>query len=386
MDIPAGRTRFLPPDEADQPKNYDLTNQSLVSTLFAEAVKKSLISISHTDADIFQSLAYNSNQTNHKSRDLLASFFSTHYKYPIGTENLVLTSGAQNSLASVLLSIFNPGDSIACEKFTYRGLRYAAKIARINLIPLEMDKSGIKADDLDGSIARYGIKGIVCVPNYQNPTALTMDRDRRQIIARIAKEHGIFLIEDDVYGLLSKNGIPSLYESYPEGTFLLNGFSKALGPGLRIGVIICHQRFNIPLSVAVRSTTWMPSQIDLAIIEKLIDDNQMARIINQNRERLDRRNKIFAEIFSGCNISFGAYSPHAIIHLPRGLRASAVLGWLRAENIHAESSEQFSVGVANDEFIRVNLTGVFSENALIHALNKISTAIHSDAELLDVVA
>ena len=354
----------------------------MVSPLFAALVRNRLAVLADTAESVFGSLRYSASHSNAEQKEALSGFFSQHYKERFSADNLILTAGAQNAITSALLAVFSPGDHIACEEYTYRGLRYAAKLARIHLVPIKIDDKGMVPEHLASQAAALPIRGLVCVPNYQNPTARTMPQARRHAIAAIAAQHGMHVIEDDVYGLLAKNGIQPIYSLYPERTLLIHGFSKALGPGLRVGAIFSPPALQIPLCTAVRATTWMPSQIDLAIISSLITDGTIHKAIKDNRNQLDRRVNLFVRQFSKHESSFGAYCPHATIRLPAGQRAHRVMDWLMAERVFVESSEQFSARAQGGEFIRVNLTGIYREDSLAHALGKIATALEADSELL----
>ncbi|MEJ8826174.1 PLP-dependent aminotransferase family protein [Variovorax humicola] len=373
---------LVPPSFFEQSDVYDLTKQALISPLYAESVKHALATLSDNPAALFNNLRYSSGQLDVNARKSFIEFFAAHYQLSLDAQNLILTSGAQNALVCALLSLFSPGDNIGCEHFTYRGLQYAARIARLNLIPIEMDERGIKPDRLQAAIVAHSIKGVVCVPNYQNPTATTMSEERRREVASVAARHRILVIEDDVYGLLAGNKIAPIFSHYPEGTFLINGVSKALGPGLRVGVIICPAKFDIQLSTAVRATTWMPSQVDVSVIGSMLANRSASRIIEQNKKILNHRTSRLVELLKGHRVSFGVCCPHAVVHLPPTLRPALLIDWLQAERIHVEGADLFTIGEHSGNFIRINLTGVFKDENFNYAIGRIATALTAHADLL----
>ena len=75
------------------------------------------------------------------------------------------------------------------------------------------------------------------VPTLQNPTTSTMPRERREAIVEIARRYNITIVEDDIFRLLDERvQPPPFYTLAPERTFYITSLSKALAPGLRVGL------------------------------------------------------------------------------------------------------------------------------------------------------
>jgi aspartate aminotransferase len=69
--------------------------------------------------------------------------------------------------------------------------------------------------------------------NYpNNPTGATYDKEELQALAQVAKEKGIIILSDEIYGELHhENEHVSIARFYPEGTIISNGISKSYGAG-----------------------------------------------------------------------------------------------------------------------------------------------------------
>lgn len=72
---------------------------------------------------------------------------------------------------------------------------------------------------------------IFLMPTVQNPTLATLPDERRRAVARIAREHNVVLIEDDLYGSLTDDPTPLLAEHAPERTIVAGGLSKSVAAG-----------------------------------------------------------------------------------------------------------------------------------------------------------
>jgi 2-aminoadipate transaminase len=101
---------------------------------------------------------------------------------------------------------------------------------------------------------RAGPKFIYALPNFQNPTGVTLSLARRHKVIELAHRYGVPIVEDDPYGQLRYEGghLPPLvvldgrlrsHDSapYSGNVMYLSTFSKTLAPGLRLGWVIAPQ-------------------------------------------------------------------------------------------------------------------------------------------------
>jgi 2-aminoadipate transaminase len=123
--------------------------------------------------------------------------------------------------------------------------------AEVREIPL--DAHGIVVEDLERELNALQAEGrraklLYLVPNFQNPTGITYTLERRQAIVRLAKEHGLPILEDDAYYDLRFEGekVPTLYElAGPNGGGLViycGTFSKIMAAGMRLGWAVADQK------------------------------------------------------------------------------------------------------------------------------------------------
>jgi len=165
-------------------------------------------------------------------------------------DDLVITTGSQQLLCLLTDVLVDPGDIVITEwpsYFVYTGvLRTAGATVRC----VDMDDQGMRPDDLERVLADIAHRGeltkvkIVYVCDYhQNPTGLTLSRERRpailDIVRRYSAEHRILLIEDAAYRELTFAGpqLPSIrtFDTTNEYVALLQTFSKPFAPGLKTG-------------------------------------------------------------------------------------------------------------------------------------------------------
>ncbi|WP_322012681.1 PLP-dependent aminotransferase family protein [Paraburkholderia sp. J12] len=287
---------------------------------------------------------------------------------------VVVTDGAQHALLCALLACTKAGDRIATERLTYTGLKTAASMLGLEVVPVDMDEEGMRSDSLRAALADGSVKAIVCVPNIHNPTTTTMSSARRIEIAGIAEQSGVPILEDDVYGYLTDADLPSLASLAPDCTIRFTSFSKTLGPGLRVGFMETPGRFTSAVIEAVRASTWMASPISAELAAKLVASGQADQMLLENRMELQRRNQALSEIL-GARVQTTPYAPHAWLTLPEPWTGRQFCSLAETMGYLVLSAEAFGVdGTAPVPAVRLSVSAAQD----VDELNRFATlAAHS---------
>ncbi len=162
---------------------------------------------------------------------------------PVSIEQLAVTSSSQQGLDLVSLLFLDAGSPIILELPSYLGAVQAFRRCGADMRGVPMDVDGMKIDDLKRVLGQLEGEGkkprfIYVIPDYQNPSGITMSLERRKALIEIARERGVPIIEDSPYRELSFTGevLPSLWKlSGGSGVIMLKTFSKTLFPGMRMG-------------------------------------------------------------------------------------------------------------------------------------------------------
>jgi 2-aminoadipate transaminase len=154
-------------------------------------------------------------------------------------ENILITSGSQQGLEFCARVFVDEGDSIICESPSYLGALNAFKAYMPNFVEVEMDEDGMKMDELEKALKENpNARFIYTIPDFQNPSGITMSLERRKRIVELAEEYNVPIVEDNPYGDLRFDGEKHPPISYFDTKGLvvyLGTFSKIFAPGLRLG-------------------------------------------------------------------------------------------------------------------------------------------------------
>ncbi len=175
---------------------------------------------------------------------------SARYGINVTPENILITSGSQQALDLLGKILINPGDRILVESPTYLGALQAWSAYGAEYVPVPMDEFGMITDGLEEAL-RSGPKFIYVLPNFQNPTGVTLSEDRRHKLIELADRYGVPIVEDDPYGQLRFEGqhLPPVVvldkeyrnsddSCYSGNVIYLSTFSKILSPGIRLAWVV----------------------------------------------------------------------------------------------------------------------------------------------------
>ena len=167
-------------------------------------------------------------------RELLAERVSTsEIKY--NADTIQITTGSQQGLDLIGRAFINPGDYILTESPTYLGALGAFNYYKAQYCTVPMDEEGMIVEMAEEQIKKYKPKFIYVVPNFQNPSGITMSVKRREALVDLAARYQIPIVDDNPYGELRYSGdpVPSLKDLGGNAVISLGTFSKIISPGVR---------------------------------------------------------------------------------------------------------------------------------------------------------
>jgi 2-aminoadipate transaminase len=143
-------------------------------------------------------------------REMIARH-TRRYGIKINPDNILITTGSQQALDLLGKIFINPGDRILVEEPTYLGAIQAWKAYGAEFVPVPVDEQGMVMEAFEDAL-RAGPKFIYVLPNFQNPTGVTLSEARRRKLIDLADQYGVPIVEDDPYGQLRYNGshLPSI--------------------------------------------------------------------------------------------------------------------------------------------------------------------------------
>ncbi|GAA2016704.1 PLP-dependent aminotransferase family protein [Nakamurella flavida] len=219
-------------------------------------------------------------------------------------DDVVVTVGSQMALDLVTRIFCDPGDVILAEAPSYVGALGTFAAYQAQVVHVAMDADGLIPEALTAAIASCRaagrrIKLLYTIPNFHNPAGVTLSDERRGVIARICRDEGITLLEDNPYGLLGFDDAVhrAIRADDPDNVIYLGSFSKTFAPGLRVGWVLAPHAVREKLVLANEAATLNPPVLNQMIVSRyLATFDWMGQIKAYRQTYAERRDAILAAL------------------------------------------------------------------------------------------
>lgn len=171
--------------------------------------------------------------------DPLRSWFAEKID-PQLRHRVLIMPGGQAALSLIFRAVCMPGDTVLMESPTYAGALVAVRSAGLVPVPVPMDSGGLCVDQLEPIIQQSGARVLFVQPRYQNPSGVTMERDRREALLGLAQKYRLMIVEDDWISDLAKVGESAgpLASLDDHGHVIhLRSLTKSVAPGIRVAAL-----------------------------------------------------------------------------------------------------------------------------------------------------
>ena len=205
-------------------------------------------------------------------------------RYDVPLERVQITTSSQQGIDVCARVFLNPGDVVLTTYPAYLGALQSFRAYRACVQPL--------ADRLPPS-ANGKAKLIYIVPDFCNPSGVTMSLEERQALVEFARREDLLIVEDSPYRELRYSGesIPTIYSLAPERTLHLGSFSKIFAPGFRLGWIIAEPELLEQIFVCKQALDLCPPVFDQYLAAEFMGsgalDRNLERSISLYRDKRD---------------------------------------------------------------------------------------------------
>jgi DNA-binding transcriptional MocR family regulator len=166
----------------------------------------------------------------------LLGVLSQYYHVPVGC--MVVISGAQQGL-DLVAKVFSTkiSESMLFEDPTYPGAISLFKARHF----VALDGDGPDLEQLHGKLAQASIRLFYTMPKVHNPTGMAYSRQKMQSVARLARQYGFYIVEDDFLSEFRPRGGPRFVDICPELTIHIKSLSQTTVSGIRLGFMVVPQ-------------------------------------------------------------------------------------------------------------------------------------------------
>ena len=117
--------------------------------------------------------------------------------------DILVTSGVTQGLALAAAALAQPGDVVLVEQPTYIGFLHQLRMAGLQPVSVPLDADGIRLEAAGQGGGTERPRFLYTIPTFQNPTGVCTSLHHRRQLLTLAKTHGFYVVEDDLYAALA---------------------------------------------------------------------------------------------------------------------------------------------------------------------------------------
>lgn len=276
---------------------------------------------------------------------------------PADPDRLLVTAGSQHGLNAVMAGAFRPGQVLLTGGLTYPPIKSQARAYGLRLRTVELDDEGVCPEAVDRACRlEPRPSGLYLVPTVHNPTGGTLSPERRTALARLAEEHELWIVEDDIHALLPADPPRPIAADLPTRTIYLSSVSKCLSPGLRTGFLAAPAALHSRLLDAVHASLWMAAPLMVEITTRWIADGTADRLIAAKRRESEVRQRLARRLLDGHRLRSHPSSHFLWLELPEPWCSDEAAVQARERGVIVTGAGAFAVGRRNvPQAIRLSL-------------------------------
>jgi DNA-binding transcriptional MocR family regulator len=298
--------------------------------------------------------------------------------WPFPPQRLTVVDGSMDAIERLARATLRHGDRVLVEEPTFPSFLDVIEELGARPVPVAIDDEGIVADELERGLAS-GPSMLLFQPRAQNPTGHSLSERRARRLGSLLRPTGVLVVEDDHSAGVAGAPLVSLGRWLPERTVHVRGFSKSLGPDLRVAAMggcagpidaVAHQRRLGP--------AWTSRLIQCLVLHLLTDPAARRAVARAEATYAERRRAVADALAA------------------RGVRASGAAGlnlWvevddertalvnLAAQGIGAAPGSPFRIDPGATDHIRLTVGGV--ADGVAELADAVALAAHPPATIPD---
>lgn len=292
-----------------------------------------------------------------------------HCGLPSRADLVLPTNGATAAMTVALMTAAPPGSTIATEAMGHHTLKALTRYLGLKLTGLPCDEQGIMPDALRAACRAKSVRALYIMPSGTGPLNTVAGLARRAEIIAIARQHDLFVIENDAWGPLAPDRPPPLAALAPERVFYFTSLTKCLLPGLRLGWLVVPEAQVTAAFGRHLTINWMATALIAEIGTRWIAEGTAQRLLDWQRRELEQRNRLAARCLEGLPLRSQPQGLHVWLPLPEEWDEQSFVNSARLRGVAVAPGNAFHIGSepASEHGVRICL-GAPSESMLETAL------------------
>jgi DNA-binding transcriptional MocR family regulator len=307
-------------------------------------------------------------------------------------EDIVITTGSQHGLELLSGLFLEKDDVVLAEGPSYVGALGIFRHYQAHVEHVLTDNDGMIPEALEATIKALKaksrkIKFLYLVPNFANPSGVTLAKERRPQIIEICQREHILILEDNPYGLLYfDKPVPDALRSMDDNVIYLGSFSKILAPGFRVGYVLAPPALRDKIILAQESALLCPSMFSQMMISEYLSvadwQKQVDTFRGVYRERRDAALSAMAEYLPDLHTTKPDGGFYLWVTLPEGINSKTLLPLAVKELVAYTPGTAFFGDGTGQQYLRICYSYPTPERIKL-GVKRLATVINLQSELLE---
>lgn len=281
----------------------------------------------------------------------------------VAPQEVMSTLGNSEAVNLALAAVAERGDVIAVESPTFYGLLQAVEAQNLRALEIPSSaRSGISLEALELAVRQEPrLKAVVVVPHLQMPHGAVMPDAHKARLVAFCEQHGLALIEDDIYReLVDRPGPQRPLKAWDRNGQVIYcvSFNKTLAPGLRQGWMNggrWHTRVQMLKFAKTRNMQVWAQLLAARCVESAAFSRHLARLRTQLLRQRERSVQAVARHFpAGTRLSLPPGGLSLWLELPAGASSSRLFDQALERGIRVAPGPMFSNTGRYEHFLRLS--------------------------------
>lgn len=310
-------------------------------------------------------------------REALSGYLKRSRGLHCTADQIIIVNGSQQGIDLVCRVLVDHGDTAAMEEPGYLGAQKALRAQGAKIVPVEVDHSGLKVDELKRRCREEGHKPklVYVTPSHQFPRGVVMSLPRRLDLLTWANRTGTFIVEDDYDSEYRYKGrpIPALAGlTHHDSVIYIGTFSKVLLPSMRLGYLVVPEK----LARIFARAKWIADRHSPLIEQQALADfiklGYLERHVRRTRALYEHKRKLvlktISDLFGDAAKVFGDNAGiNVLVRFDTSRTDQELSDLARARGVGITSTRQYYMGAGRRGEFLLNYGGL-SEEKIVRGL------------------
>lgn len=274
-------------------------------------------------------------------------------------DQILLTDSSTHALDLVSRFLLEPGDTVLVDDPCYFNFLALLRAHRANVIGIPMTPAGVDMDAFAAALAQHRPRFYLTNSASHNPTGTTISAATAHRLLKLADEHDLVIVEDDIFADFEHTPSPRLaaFDGL-DRVIRIGSFSKSVTAAIRCGHIAARPDWIEALADLRIATAMSGNPLSAEILHAVLTDGGYRRHIEGVRTRLARARERTMARLRRLGIEPWIEPAAGLFvwaRLPGGLDAAKLARTALAENIVLAPGNVFSTNGIWGDYLRFNV-------------------------------